>query len=437
MTHSLFLVAAVAVAAAGVSACSGRSQTPTAGNRASSASCAIALATFAPRDDADRAIARLQEQVRRGADADRSLEQLGYRFVARARERSDEGDYLLAERTAECLLSRQPDHAAALLLRGHVLHQMHRFPEAEEIARRLVTRRQFVLDYGLLGDVLMERGRLTEAADAYQKMIDLKPFYQSYTRAAHLRWLKGDLDGAIELLRMAIAAASPRDPESIAWAYSRLATYETQAGRLREAEQAADTALGHKRDYPAALLVKGRVLLAMERADEAVRALEHAAHISELPDFQWALADGLRLMKREADANAVERALIRDGERTDPRTLALFLATRRASAAQAVALAERELAVRADVFTLDALAWALAAAGHTARAEPLIARALAQGTQDGRLFLHAAAISAAAGRNVDAQRWLEKSELLRPMLLPSELDELRDIRNTLSAAQEN
>ena len=63
-------------------------------------------------------------------------------------------------------------------------------------------------------------------------MIDLKPFYQSYTRASHLRWLKGDLDGAIELIRKAIAAASPRDPESIAWAYTRLAGYELQHGAL-------------------------------------------------------------------------------------------------------------------------------------------------------------------------------------------------------------
>ncbi len=71
---------------------------------------------------------------------------------------------------------------------------MHRFSEAEAIARRLVAVREFVLDYGLLGDVLMEQGRVAEAAGAYQKMIDLKPFYQSYTRAAHLRWLKGDLE---------------------------------------------------------------------------------------------------------------------------------------------------------------------------------------------------------------------------------------------------
>ena len=80
------------------------------------------------------------------------------------------------------------------------------------------TLREFVLDYGLLGDALMEQGRLAEAAQAYQKMIDLKPFYQSYTRAAHLRWLRGDLAGAIDLMRAAVKAASPRDPESIAWA---------------------------------------------------------------------------------------------------------------------------------------------------------------------------------------------------------------------------
>ena len=110
---------------------------------------------------------------------------------------------------ATCLEEQHPGDPAALLLRGHALHQLHRFHEAEAIARTLVTKREFVLDYALLGDALMEQGRLAEAAAAYQKMIDLKPFYQSYTRAAHLRWLTGDLDGAIELTHKAIATASP------------------------------------------------------------------------------------------------------------------------------------------------------------------------------------------------------------------------------------
>src|SRR4026207_1044405 len=102
--------------------------------------------------------------------------------------------------------------------------------------------REFVLDYALLGDALMEQGRLTEAASAYQKMIDLKPFYQSYTRAAHLRWLTGDLHGAIELTRPEISAASPRNPEAIAWAYTRLGAYELQRGDAGQAVHAVDAA---------------------------------------------------------------------------------------------------------------------------------------------------------------------------------------------------
>src|SRR5262249_27169876 len=116
--------------------------------------------------------------------------------------------------------------------------------------------RQFVLDYALLGDTLMEQGRLPEAAVAYQKMIDLKPFYQSYTRAAHLRWLNGDIEGAIELIQKAIAAASPRNPEAIAWAYTRLAGYQLQRGDLDRATVAVDSALSFQPDYSAALLTR-------------------------------------------------------------------------------------------------------------------------------------------------------------------------------------
>jgi tetratricopeptide (TPR) repeat protein len=200
--------------------------------------CTVALAPSAGSSENDREIARLQNEVRASVDTRPALEQLGYRFVARARRTNDAGDYTLAERTADCLRSRYPDAAAALLLKGHVLHQLHRFAEAEQIARRLVATREFVLDYGLLGDALMDQGRLTEAAAAYQRMIDLKPYYQSYTRAAHLRWLKGDLAGAIELTDLAIQAAGPRDPDSVAWAYTRLAGFELQRGRFDRADEA-------------------------------------------------------------------------------------------------------------------------------------------------------------------------------------------------------
>jgi tetratricopeptide (TPR) repeat protein len=388
------------------------------------AACAVALAPATQRNDTDRDIARLQEQSRREPNPRQALEQLGYRYVARARVANDPGDYKLAEKTAECIESTSPDDASALLLRGHVLHQLHRFREAEQIARRLTVKRQFVLDYGLLGDVLMEQGRLTEAAQAYQKMIDIKPFYQSYARASHLRWLKGDLDGAIELIRKAIAAASPRDPESIAWAYTRLAGYELQRARLADAARAADSALSYQPDYAAALLMRGRVFLAMKKTADAVAAFSRAAQLNPLPEYQWALGDALRLHGDHEQADLVERELTSRGAEADARTVALFLATRRAAVTQAIALAERELQTRADIFSLDALAWSLAAAGRTAEAQVTMTRALAEGTEDGRLFLHAGVIAAAGDRRAEARKWLKKAEALRSTLLPSELDEL-------------
>jgi hypothetical protein len=48
-------------------------------------------------------------------------------------------------------------------------------------------------------------------------------------------------------------------------------------------------------------------------------------------------------------------------------------------------LTTEELKIRQDIFTLDAAAWALAKAGQTAEAWPLMQKALAEGTRDARL----------------------------------------------------
>jgi tetratricopeptide (TPR) repeat protein len=372
----------------------------------------------------DTTIAALQRDLREERAPARAAERLGYRFVAQARLSNDPGFYKVAEQAAACLDSLVPNDPAALLLRGHVLHQMHRFAEAEQIARQLVTVREFVLDFGLLGDVLMEQGRVTEAAGAYQKMIDLKPFYQSYTRAAHVRWLRGDLDGAIEMMRAAVTAASPRDRESVAWAYSRLAMYELQRGRLEEAARMTEASVQYVPDYAAALLARGRIQLAQRKFADAAATLEKAARLNPLPEYRWALADALRSLKRIDEAVAVEKQLVEEGA-DDPRTLALYLSTRRQNGSKAMDLARRELENRSDIFTLDTLAWALASAGQIDEASALMARALAEGTEDARLFLHAAVIAAADGRLADAARWQRKARALRFTLLPSELGVLR------------
>ena len=406
---------------------------------AANSPCTIALAADTHNDPE---VARLQQQARTststipGRDAAHALELLGFHYVTRARSSNDPGDYTLAEQVAACLEEREPGHAKGLLIRGHVLHQRHRFKEAETVARRLVAEREFVLDYGLLGDVLMEQGEIAQAGEAYQRMIDLKPFYQSYIRAAHLRWLKGDRRGAMKLVKEAINAASQRDREAIAWAYARLAHYELQAGQLREAARAIEAALATQADYAAALLARSRLHTAEGRRDEAVDDLRRAARVNPLPEYQWALADALRAANRDAEATTVESELERTGAQEDPRTFSLYLATRRRDTARALQLAERELKDRSDVFTLDAYAWALLAAGRVEEANTVMTRALSAGTDDARLFMHAASIASASGRSADARKWSERARRTRYTLFPSELEVLR-AQDDPSAAQEN
>jgi tetratricopeptide (TPR) repeat protein len=366
----------------------------------------------------------MQALVRAGQDSDRALERLGWLFVTRARRSFDPGFYRLAEQCALSLEVRQAGSPEALLLRGHALHNLHRFREAESLARQLTAARGLPFDFGLLSDVLMEQGKLDEAIGACQQMIDLRPDLQSYARGAHLRWLRGDLAGAERLMRSATGAASPRDPESAAWAYSRLGLYQFQAGALAEADQSCVEALAFQTNYPPALLLRGRLGLALGEPAKAVEPLRRAVALNPLPDYQWTLAEALREAGRVPEAEEIETTLARRAATSDARTYSLFLSTRRQQAELAVRLARAELELRQDIFSHDALAWALAGAGQIDEALRESNLALAEGTRDGRLHFHSAVIAWQAGRPELAASRLRDANAFDAMLLPSERRQL-------------
>jgi len=373
----------------------------------------------------DREISQLQQRIRDGRNVEPWLDRLGWAFVAKARESFDPGFYKLAEQCARSIEMRNPQSQEAMLLRAHVLQNLHRFKESETLARRLVQQRGLSFDYGLLGDALMEQGKLGDAVEAYQRMMNLKPDLRAYARAAHMRWLKGDLAGAIEAMELGVSAASPSDAESGAWVNTRLGFYEFQARRFNEAEQRCAVALSLQSNYPPTLLLQGRILLAQNRFAEAVDALQSAVKLNPLPEYQWTLAEALRVAGRENEACEIEAELCQHGATSDPRTLALYLATRHESAETALRLARAEVEARGDIFTHDALAWSLAAAGKVTEARSEMQCALAEGTQDARLFLHAGIIASRAGQSADAERWLRKASECSHLLLPSERNELQ------------
>lgn len=391
---------------------------------------AIVLAE-APGDGTRGAeITRLQRELARPGAAPQLLERLGWAFVDRARSENDPGFYEIAEQAARALEARVPNDAGARLLRGHTLASRHRFAEAAQIARDLVAQRGAPADHGLLGDALLGAGQVTEAADAYQAMMDLRPDAHAFARAAEIRWLTGDVAGAVESMRVAARATSPRNAEAFGWTWSQLGLHQLRAGSIAEARESVDVALSVDPESANGWLVRGRLLLAEGRAAEAADALEHAADRTPLPESLWARADALRDAGREADAQRVELQIVERGESADPRGLALFLLCRDRDLPRALRLLERERASREDVFTLGALAVARARSGDARSAWPLVERALAFSTPDARLQLQAGIVAAAAGRRADADRWLRAADAHRALLLPSERRELDRARSS-------
>ncbi len=368
----------------------------------------------------DREIAAWQKRVGDAGARDADFDRLGWAFVAKARRTLDTGYYKLAEKTADVMDAQFGPSPEAALLRGHVFHNLHRFGEAETIARGLVKTRAMPEDWALLSDALMEQGNLAEAIDALQRFVNLKPGAEADARIAHLRWLKGDLPGAISAMEAAVRETSPRDDEHLAWMLSRLAGFWLQRGDLARARAVATSALRHVADFPPALLVMGRIQLALPDTVSAVASFEAAAKRNPLPEYLWWLAEAYRSDEQPKQAEAVERDIVERGDRDDPRTLAIFLATRRDRAAVALRLARAEMESRRDPLTRDALAWALFANGAPEEAANEMRAALADGTKDPRLLLHAAAIAQALGKGDEAQKFAAESKQGGAALFPSE-----------------
>jgi tetratricopeptide (TPR) repeat protein len=423
MFRSLRLVFSLALAASGFAA------TPTPADLDRE----IVLAPQAGTAAEDLAIGRWQAKAA-AAEADAAVfAQLGWAYVAKARRTLDAGFYKLAEKTADVIDATFGATPGSRRLRAHALHNLHRFAAAEQVARQLVTDAGSPADFALLSDVLIEQGRIADGVVALQRMVDLRPGVEAFTRIAHVRWLKGDLRGADEAMESALRAGSADDRETRAWVLTRLAGFALQRAETDRALVFADAGKALLPDYAPALLAGARALLAQGKVAEAITRLTAAEALLPLPEYQWWLADALTAAGRTADAAQVEQRLMRRGATEDPRTFALFLSTRHREPDRAVRLARAELHERSDVFSHDALAWALWAQGELAAADAEMRLALKEGTHDARLSLHAGEIARALGRPEEAAAHFAHAEKGAGTLLPSERARLHAARGSVAA----
>jgi tetratricopeptide (TPR) repeat protein len=404
-----------------------RSSTPpSSAERTLAEARAVALARPGGDDPVDREILRLQERLAQSPSADEWV-LLGQAWVQKARRSGDAGLFLAAEGAATAALAVASGHGAALGLKALVLLNQHQFERAREQARAVLARDpQELLALATLSDAALEMGDVPAAVDSAQLLLDLKPGLGAYGRAAHLRWVMGDVAGAKRLYARAIESGrGGRDLEPVAWMVVQAGLVFWNEGDLDGALAGAHEALTLVPGYGPALVLDGRCRLARGEQAEAVRVLERAAAAQPLVETGWLLADARRQAGDGPGAEQLEKRLVRQGRQTDPLMLGLFLASRQRDLSEAVRLLDAEHAARPGIAVEDARGWALFRSGRLGEARASIDRAMAHGTPEPRLIFHAGAIRLAQGEVESGNALIRRALALNPQFDPTESSEAR------------
>jgi tetratricopeptide (TPR) repeat protein len=384
---------------------------------------------------ADLRIRAGESQIRLAPDKPDGYNLLVSAYLQKARET---GDYQFNSKAEEALkksFAVAPDNYDGIKLRAKLLLIYHRFGDALAEARRAQSQRPEDHDvYGALTDAYVELGDYEQAVNAAQTMVDLRPDAASYSRVAYLRSLHGDIEGAIEAMEVAVKAADPRDSEGLAWYRVHLGDELMNAGRSAEGEREYDHALAIFPGHELALAAKARARAAAGNYEVAIELYhDHKSH-----DRLLALGEIYKKLGRDEDARksfeefeAAER--VAAAEENDMSHLARFWADHGVNLEDAVDVMRRERERRADVFTCDALAWALFRSGRVEEARVAINDALRLGSRDARINFHAGMIYNALGDRRRAAKHLRIALDINPSfdLLNSEI-----ARHTLAALSE-
>ena len=180
------------------------------------------------------------------------------------------------------VLSRYPDHPAALYLLGQWSSQHGRPDDAIASFRRAAdVAPEFRDAHHALAQRMAERGEWEAAGDAYRRAVELTPDFApawSGLGLASLRRAHGNAKEAIEQLHRATSL----DPDSAQWQFN-LGTAYQRAGQLPEARGAYERAIALDPKTISAHFNLGAVL--QEQGDYPSAALAYCCVLDRDPDF--------------------------------------------------------------------------------------------------------------------------------------------------------
>jgi tetratricopeptide (TPR) repeat protein len=363
---------------------------------------------------AQQAIEQAQKLIDKNGKDNEAYNALALALARRARETSDPNFYLQGEEALQKSFAISPNNYDGKRIQVWLLLGKHEFAEALAAAKPLNKKMpDDVMVWGFMTDANVELGDYSDAEKSAQQMLNLRPGYlPALTRAAYLRELFGDVEGAIELMQMALESTPPSESEDRAWITTQMAHLKLGMGKVGEAESLLQQALTMFPGYHYALGNLAKVRIQQQRYADAVILLQQRYSAAPHAENLFELAVALKLDGRPTEANRAfaefERKSLAESTKADNSNheLIMYYADYANQPAKALEVATSEYARRHDVLTVDCYAWALHVNGRDTDALGPMVGALAVGIQDAKIFRHAAEIASKTGNVADAQRYI-------------------------------
>jgi tetratricopeptide (TPR) repeat protein len=388
----------------------------------------------AQQNATDDLIKSLQARVKRYPQDHAGYAALGAGYLQKGRETADAADYELAKGALEKsldLISNGPSAAFATTQMAVLCMVEHRFEDALAWSQKaLALGSGDPSPWAIAGDALADLGDYKGASGAYSRLKSaygsedekLAYSYQRDSRMSFLRFVAGDTQGAIELMRSAVRTAieTHMPTENIAWSQYQLGEELFLAGETNVAENAYLASLENCPGYYRALAGLAKVRVSQGRYLDGVKLYNQAIAKVPYPEYAAALGDIYRQLgqlddaKKQYDLVEFIAYLGQINRQIHNRDLALFYADHDVKLSESLDLARNELEVRRDIYTWDVLAWSLLKNEKLQEANEAISHALEQGTKDPQLFFHAGMIYEKLGDFLKAQEYLRRALEMNP-----------------------
>lgn len=368
-------------------------------------------------------------EIRQNPDIAKNYVQLAQLYLHQARITGRHHQYVAkAQKLLDEARSREPENFETIMTEALVMLTLHRFEEARELANRAIAKNSFsAFSWGVLSDALKELGDYEGAVKACDKMLSIRPDLRSYSRAAHLREVHGDIAGARQAMKLA-CDAGVIGLETRAWTLYQLGNLHLKEGKLDTAEYIYKGILEERADYPYALSGLAQIRSANKDYKNAIQFMLQAYEIFPEHEFMEMIIEIYRASGQTKRVENLAVTVLEGFKQHEDQgwnvnlEYAGFCANHDIYLDQALTRIETEYRRRPNnLDVLETYAWVLYKNARAQEAVPIIKKALQINKRDALLNYRAGMIASKLGEHKQAKDYLETALSINPSLTVAEI----------------